>query len=26
MMLGVARHPFCIDGAHVNDEGAARLR
>jgi len=26
MMLGVARHPFRIDGARVYDEGAVRLR
>jgi len=26
MMLGVARHPFPIDGARVYDEGAVRLR
>jgi len=25
MMLGVARHPFGIDGARVYDEGAVRL-
>ena len=26
MMLGVARHPFRIDGVRVYDEGAVRLR
>jgi len=25
MMLGVARHPFRIDGVRVYDEGAVRL-